>query len=246
MEACCCSMEDNQRRSQRPRSRKEDPDFLFIADMDMPRLKNLDSAYQAAVAASLAASQPQPSDSRAKQRAYTSLNSHPASSKAHHIDSTSFTRELGLLPSCKRRRSVCEAAMAMSWHHQSPEELDQPSGEQYASPDQQQHFEAMGLHDRTAHGTEANEAKEAKGRGGMSTDPKVENPSSSWKLPLQDASDQSSSDQLLLLKQHESAIQLKHHLGSPGAHLHLVKPAGRSTLVSRSFRRKGKPHRSAF
>ncbi|KAK9863751.1 hypothetical protein WJX84_006266 [Apatococcus fuscideae] len=108
------SMEDNQRRSQRPRSRKEDPDFLFIADMDMPRLKNLDSAYQAAVAASLAASQPQPSDSRAKQRAYTSLNSHPASSKAHHIDSTSFTRELGLLPSCKRRRSVCEAAMAMA------------------------------------------------------------------------------------------------------------------------------------
>ncbi|KAK9830721.1 hypothetical protein WJX74_004133 [Apatococcus lobatus] len=229
-------MADNQRRSRRPRNRKEDPDFVFIADADMPRLRTLDDGYEAAVAASLASSRQQSPSPRAKHRAYTSLNAHAIDSKAHHLDPTPFTRELGLLPSCKRRRSVCEAALA-----------------QQCEDSEQLHDSFSEADDfNSQHETGAAAAEGNKAAAWRDITSSVSSPEKlgTGKTPLQDASDQSSTDQLLLLsKQHNAAIQLKH--ASASGHKQQLrvgrppKALSKAALISRSFRRKGTPHRSS-
>ena len=229
-------MADNQRRSQRPRNRKEDPDFVFIADADMPRLKTLDDGYEAAVAASLASSRQQSPSPRAKHRAYTSLNAHATDVKAHHLDPTPFTRELGLLPSCKRRRSVCEAALAQQY-----EESDQLH-DSFSDAD-----ELQSLHEP---GAAAAEGTNAAARRDVTSSVSSPGRHVNGKTPLQDASDQSSTDQLLLLsKQHNAAIQLKHASASGQRQQPRVgrppKALSKTALISRSFRRKGTPHRSS-
>ncbi len=236
-------MEDMQRRSQRPRSRKEDKDFVLLADIDMPGRKSTGVGYEAAVAASLAASRSQSSSPKAKHRTFTSLNSHATYSKAHHLDPTPFTRELGLLPSCKRRRTVCEMAAAAALAHQ---ETPSPSLHKSDSgPGEAQHGAARRLQDMSAAPRADHLVAGKAAAHAARQDANLHH----GQGPLQDRSDQSSSDQLLLLsKQDAGAIQLKQQAPNGQKKTprgYLQKAADRSGLVHRSFRRKGTPHRSS-
>ncbi len=116
-------MEGDQRSSRRARGRKDDPEYVFIPELKVPRLSShshIGPRPQPSASALFNKSSKQndlpPSRAGPKPvpKGYVSLNSHGVMSQysdSHHRETSGFTLELGLLPSCKRRRSVCTMSL---------------------------------------------------------------------------------------------------------------------------------------
>lgn len=199
-------------------------------------------------------------------RRFISLNEHSIPSQYkqldHHLEGSGFTKELGLLPSCKRRRTACAQAYLTSQKTDAsadvpnPQQGSRPSSQSTALPPTSSstpmvtsaaaEAEARGADDTrpctvTADergmgslkdGKSSNAVEQAAGRCFTTSD-----------AVSQNDSDRSSSDRLHLPDGREQRVKQRaakqQQAGMQLQELYMA-PAGRLS------KRKGKPHRSAY